>query len=134
MRNILFASLVAYTSTYADIAVIVAKTSPITSLSKKQLQEIYLKKQQFFNEIKLMPINLQAGSGARNSFERAILKMDEIELGEYWNEKHYNGVNPPMVQKTQEAVKAMVKKAPGSIGYIDESLLDDTLRVVATFK
>ena len=81
-----------------------------------------------------MPINLQAGSGARNSFERAILKMDEIELGEYWNEKHYNGVNPPMVQKTQEAVKAMVKKAPGSIGYIDESLLDDTLRVVATFK
>lgn len=134
MRNILFIVAVTQVLAFGDVVVVVAKTSPVSSLTKKQLQEIYLKKQQFLNGVKLVPINLQAGSHLRGSFEMAILKMDETELGEYWNERHYNGVNPPMVQNSPEAVKAMVKKAPGSIGYIGDSLLDDALRVVATFK
>lgn len=134
MRNILFAAFVLPILAYADIVVVVGKTSPIASLSKKELREIYLKKQQFSNGVKLVPINLPASSHTRNSFDRATLRMDETELGEYWNEKHYSGVNPPMVQNSQEAVKAMVKKVPSAIGYIDEGLLDDNLRVVATLK
>jgi ABC-type phosphate transport system substrate-binding protein len=134
MRNILFIAFILPMLGYADIVVVVGKASVIAPLSKKELREIYLKKQQFANGIKLVPINLPASSHTRNSFDKATLRMDELELNEYWNEKHYNGINPPMVQNSQEAVKAMVKKVPTAIGYIDEGLLDDGLRVVATLE
>lgn len=134
MRNILFVVFVLPVIIYADVIVVVSRTSAVPSLSKKELKEIYLKKQQFVNGVKLVPINLPASSSVRNSFDRATLRMDEAELGEYWNEKHYSGVNPPMVQNSQEAVKAMVKKVPGAIGYIDESLFDDGLRVIGGVK
>jgi ABC-type phosphate transport system substrate-binding protein len=119
---------------FADIVVVVAKGSPVSTLSKKELKEIYLKKQQFSNGIKLVPINLTASAHARGLFEKSALKMDDTELGEYWNERHYNGVNPPMVQNSQEAIKAMVKKVQGAIGYIDEELLDDGLKIIAIIK
>jgi len=119
---------------FADVVVVTAKNSSIVALSKKELKEIYLKKQQFSNGAKLLPINLPASSHARATFERFVLKMDETDLGEYWNERHYNGVNPPMVQNSQEAVKAMVKKVPGAIGYIDEEMLDEGLRVITTVR
>lgn len=134
MRNILFIIFVLPLLLYADVIVVVAKTSAVPSLSKKELKEVYMKKQQFANGVKLIPINLPASSYIRSSFDRATLRMEETELSEYWNEKHYNGINPPMVQNSQEAVKAMVKKVPGAIGYIDESLFDDGLRVVTTVK
>lgn len=134
MRNIVLIAVILHTFVYADIVAIVAKNSAAPPLTKKQLQDIYLKKQQFINGVKLLPINLQSGSPLRAAFEKSILKMDETELGEYWNEKHYNGVKPPMVQNSAEAVKAMVKKAPGAIGYIDEASLDDDVKAVATFK
>ncbi len=134
MRKILFIVLAIPIVVFADIVVVVAKSSAVSALSKKELKEIYLKKQQFANGIKFVPINLPASSQIRASFDRVTLRMDEAELGDYWNEKHYGGVNPPMVQNSQEAVKAMVKKVPGAVGYIDESLLDDNLKVVAIVK
>ncbi len=134
MRNILFIALAIPALVYGDMVFVVAKTSPIPSLSKKQLKEIYLKKQQYANDIKLLPINMPSSAHIRSLFDKTILRMDESELAEYWNERHYNGVNPPMVQNSPEAVKAMVKKVPGAIGYISEDLLDDALKVVATFK
>jgi ABC-type phosphate transport system substrate-binding protein len=134
MRKILLIAFVLPVLVYADIIVVVAKSSAVSSLSKKELKEVYLKKQQFSNGIKLVPINLPASSQIRSYFDRVTLRMEEAELGDYWNEKHYNGINPPMVQNSQEAIKAMVKKVPGAIGYIDESLFDDGLKVVATLK
>lgn len=134
MRNILFIAMTVPALLYGDMVFVVAKTSGVQPLSKKQLKEIYLKKQQYANDIKLIPINMPASAHSRNVFDRSVLKMDESEIAEYWNERHYNGVNPPMVQNSSEAVKAMVKKVPGAIGYIDMNLLDDGLKVIATFK
>jgi len=134
MRNIIFIAVTIPALVYGDIVFVVSKAGTVPSLSKKQLKEIYLKKQQYINDTKLVPINMPASSHTRNVFDKSILRMDESELAEYWNERHYNGVNPPMVQNSPEAVKAMVKKVPGAIGYIDEDLLDDGLRVIATFK
>jgi ABC-type phosphate transport system substrate-binding protein len=134
MRKIILIALMIPAFVFADMVFVVAKTSVVTPLSKKQLKEIYLKKQQYANDIKLIPINMPASAHSRNIFDKSVLKMDESEIAEYWNERHYSGVNPPMVQNSPEAVKAMVKKVPGAIGYIDEEMLDDGLKVIATFK
>lgn len=103
------------------------------SLSQKQVKDIFLKKKTFIDSQEVIPINLPASEKGRSIFEEKLLGMDRTEIGNYWISQHYQGITPPLTQKSQAGVKAFLKNAKGAIGYIEKSQLDSDLKVLYEF-
>ena len=117
-----------------DIVFVVRKDVEVNRLTKTELRKILLKEKDFLDGLEAVPVNLPPNDPLRKEVEKRILNMDEEELQLFWNRQYLNGIDPPPVFASQEAVKAFVKKIKGAIGYIDESELDPDLRVVFRLK
>ena len=99
-------------------------------LSESEIKAIFLKKLIFTNDTKLVPINLEARDPLRLNFEKKVLNMSFQRLKSYWTKQHYLGHRPPVSMKSQESIKAFVKKVKGSIGYIKADRVDDSVKVM----
>ncbi len=117
-----------------DIVFVVSKDVKVETLSKRELRKILLREKDFIDGYVAVPVNLPPDNPLRKEVEDKILNMDEEELQLFWNRKYLNGIDPPLVFASQKAVKAFVKKVKGAIGYIDESELDEDLKVVFRLK
>ncbi len=117
-----------------DIVFVVSKDVKVEKLSRRDLRKIFLKEKEFMDGYSAIPVNLPPNNPLRVEVQKKILNMDEEELQLFWNRKYLNGIDPPPVFASQEAVKAFVKKIKGAIGYIDESQLDEDLKVVFRLK
>ncbi|EDP73167.1 hypothetical protein [Hydrogenivirga sp. 128-5-R1-1] len=73
----------------------------------------------FIKDKKVIPVNLKNNSQIRQLFQKYILKMDNEEYNLYWNEKYFNGIKPPIVMSSQEAVIKFVKNIDNAIGYVE---------------
>ena len=102
----------------------------IKHLSTSQIKAIFLKKITVIDSVKIVPINLSARDKLRLKFEKKILKMSFARLKTYWTKQHYLGHRPPISMKSQESVKAFVKKVDGAIGYINVNNLDNNMNIV----
>ncbi|MDQ7043678.1 MAG: hypothetical protein Q9M34_09155 [Sulfurimonas sp.] len=103
-------------------------------LSLNEIKAIYLKKVTFAGKIKVLPLNLSSRDSIRANFEKKVLKMNFSRLKSYWTKQHYLGRRPPLTMKSQEAIKTFVKKVDGAIGYIDIQNLDESVKVLYTWK
>jgi len=122
---LLLSSLYLYASEY-----VVVSNKHIKTLSLTQIKAIYLKKLSYKKDTKLLPINLGLRDKIRKSFEKEVLQMNTARLKAYWTKQHYLGRRPPLSMKSQEAVKKLVKKVDGAIGYINIDALDDELLII----
>ncbi len=113
-----------------DIVFVVRKDVNVGKLSKKEIRKILLREKDFVDGLIAIPVNLPPGNPLRKKVEEKVLNMDEEELQLFWNRKYLNGIDPPPVFASEEAVKAFVKKMRGAVGYIDEEKLDDDLKVI----
>jgi ABC-type phosphate transport system substrate-binding protein len=100
------------------------------NISLGQVKALYLKKTLYIGDKKIIPLNLQAKDKIRKSFERNVLHMNFNRLKSYWSKQHYLGHRPPITMKSQNSIKAFVKKIDGAIGYIELSNLDDNLKIL----
>ena len=114
---------------HADEYVVVSNRH-IKTLSLAEIKAIYLKKLSYTEDTKLLPINLSLRDKIRKSFEKNVLQMNLIRLNAYWTKQHYLGHRPPLTMKSQEAVKKLIKKVDGAIGYININSLDDDLLII----
>ncbi len=124
-------------ATIAGSGDIVAVTAwePTEEVSQKILEKIYMKRKVLWKSGKrVVPINLPASNPTREAFTKQILKRGHRTLVEYWNGKHFNGIHPPLVLKSEEAVKRFLRKVPGSIGYIGADNIEADLHIVYTIK
>ena len=80
---------------------------------------------------RVIPVNREAGSDARMSFTSSVLQEDNASLTTYWNEMHFMGKMPPVVQQSEQAVLAFIQKVPGSVGYINASTAPINVKVLA---
>ncbi len=85
------------------------------------------------NGTHIIPVNRELGSAMRTDFTALILKQDLATLSAYWNEMHFKGKVPPLIQPSESAMLAFVQKVPGAIGYIDAATAPLGVRVVARF-
>ena len=111
-----------------EYAVVVNKNMKTLSIS--QIKAIFLKKLTLMDEKKIVPVNLAARDKIRVKFEKEILHMSFSRLKAYWASQHYLGHRPPISMKSEESVKAFIKKVDNSIGYINVNNLDDDLKVI----
>lgn len=120
LRTVLILCLSFIIGAYAlQIAVIANKNFPVSNLNESEIRKIFLKKKMFIKNKKVVPVNLKNNSQIRQLFQKYILKMDNEEYNLYWNEKYFNGIKPPIVMSSQEAVIKFVKNIDNAIGYVE---------------
>ena len=112
----------------------IVSNKKINNLSQTQIKAIFLKKLIHLNNVKLIPLNLEPNDPLRVSFEKNILQMNFTRLKSYWSSQHYLGKRPPLRLKSQESIKAFVKKVDGAIAYIDENNIDNGLHILYKWK
>jgi len=102
-------------------------------LSVSEIAQIYLKRRRFWQDGgAILPVNRDAGSPARESFESRVLGEDARQLAVYWNRQYFRGVLPPATLASDEAVKRFVASEPRAIGYISRRLVDGSVKVVVS--
>ncbi len=80
---------------------------------------------------RIIPVNREANSDARMTFTLSVLQEDSVSLTIYWNQMHFMGRMPPVVQQSEQAMLAFVQKVPGSVGYISASIAPTNVKVLA---
>jgi ABC-type phosphate transport system substrate-binding protein len=132
-RSVAFVLAVSVSLHGGDWIVVAGSSFKSGSLSQKQIKDIFLKKKTFIDSQEVIPVNLPASEKGRTIFEDKLLGMERVEIGSYWISQHYQGITPPLTQKSQAGVKAFLKNAKGAIGYIEKTQLDGELKVLYEF-
>jgi hypothetical protein len=116
----------------ADVVAVVAAKSPIIALDKSQVADIFLgKASRFPNGIQAVPIDQAEGLAVRDEFYGKVVGKTASQIKAYWSKIIFTGRGqpPPSVSNSIE-MKKRISDNPAAIGYIDRSLVDDSVRVV----
>ncbi len=100
-------------------------------MSKRLLAQIYRKQVVLDDKgIRLHPVNLPASHPLRAIFSQAVFRRSPLDMAGYWNEQYFQGISPPHVVASQEAVMRFVADTPGAIGYVAACRVDKRVRVI----
>lgn len=113
------------------LAVITSPQAPQLTLDRDTLRNIFLKK--IFVDgagQRLIPVNLPPTSPLREAFFRELTHMADAQMQDYWNRQYFQGVSPPYVLGSQQAVVRFVATTPGAIGYVASCHTDGSVQVV----
>jgi len=90
------------------------------TLRQSQVRAIFLKQKLFWDDgHAIVPINLPAGSEARELFSERIFGQDSRRLASFWNRRYYDaGEFPPATLASEEAVVRFVATNPDAIAYV----------------
>lgn len=87
----------------------------VSNLSTEDLTRIYLLRQSLWPDgAMVVPVNREASSPVRSLFTTAVLQQTANALANHWQQMHFKGKNPPLVQESDQAVLAFVQKVPGA--------------------
>lgn len=116
----------------ADELLVIANANvAASSLSSDEVAAIYLLKTTSWQDGEnIVPVNREAASSVRTTFSDAILRHPPSALNAYWNQMHFKGKVPPLVQESDQAVLAFVQKVPGAIGYIKATLAPLNVKIL----
>jgi ABC-type phosphate transport system substrate-binding protein len=117
----------------AEVVAVVSPQNPTTTLSRKEVSNIFLgKTNRFPNGQPAVPIDQAEGSQPRQEFYRNVSNQQPADLKAYWSRMIFTGRGqPPMVVDRDEQVKKALAGRPTGIGYIDRTSVDDTVKVLA---
>lgn len=102
-----------------ELWLVVGHETPTVNLSNKELENIFLRKSLMGkNGLSWIPLNLPAENSLRKAFSETLFKIQGDALETYWNEQYFNGISPPYVVGSEEAVIRFVSSTPGALGYI----------------
>jgi ABC-type phosphate transport system substrate-binding protein len=116
----------------ADVVAVVAASSPIDSLSKTQVLDIFLgKRTRFPDGSDAVPIDQTQGSVARDEFYLKLATMSPAQVQAFWSKIIFTGRGaPPRIASTVSELKKLLLANPNAIGYLDRSALDSSFKVV----
>lgn len=112
------------------LAVIVAAGELPLALGTTELAQLYRRQRQFAAGRRLQPVNLPAQHPLRRWFSQQLLGASPQEMEGYWRDLYFDGVTPPFVLASEEAVIRFVAATPGAIGYVCASWVDRRVRVL----
>lgn len=100
--------------------IIVHKENDITSIDRKELSKIFLKRvRRWTNDEKIIPVDLKTDSSVRESFTARIHKKKVSAIKAYWQKRIFTGRGiPPAELKSSREVLEHVSENVNAIGYI----------------
>lgn len=115
-----------------DVVVVVANDSPVSSLSRHQLTDIYLGRvTQLPDGGRVTPIDQVERSPAHGAFYAEYLGQTPAQIRAHWSRLIFTGRGqPPRAVRNGQSVAEAVADNPSAIGYLDVNMVDERLRVV----
>jgi len=131
---LLIVSLIFSFQAVAGIAVIINPTND-TTLTAKEIKRIFLIKTKTYpNGLNATPVSQTEDADITSKFNEMVLKKSDHQLKAYWSKLIFTGKgNPPQEAADDAATKSLVASNPSMIGYIDDSAVDNSVKVIATF-
>lgn len=115
------------------LAIVVAKGSPISSLSFNELKRLYLGSTVTGPRgSNLIGFNQSPDSPDRHGFVRAVLGMSTEDLGRYWIDRKIRGQSgPPKALGSTEEVRKAIARNPDAVGYLRINELGPEVKLIA---
>jgi ABC-type phosphate transport system substrate-binding protein len=116
----------------ADVVAVVSSKSSVTALSANQVADIFLgKANQFPDGRQAVPIDQAEGSPARDAFYAKVTGKSPAQMKAHWSKIIFTGRGqPPKEVANSIEAKKLVADDPKAIGYIEEGLVDGSVRVL----
>jgi ABC-type phosphate transport system substrate-binding protein len=118
----------------ADLVIIGHPDIDTGSLDTLSVKRLFLGERKAFpNGLHATPINHAEGSPDRKEFFSSVLSMAESSHKRHWKRKTSTGGGySPTELNSHDEVLQEIANTPGSISYIDSSLVDDSVKVLLT--
>jgi ABC-type phosphate transport system substrate-binding protein len=112
--------------------VIVNSSNTVTSLSKSDVADMFMKKSaKWSNGEKIVPVDQKSNSSVRNSFSTEVVGKSVGAIKSYWQQYVFAGKGTPPVEKNSDQdIIEFVKSNPGAIGYVSSSANTDGVKVL----
>lgn len=129
---ILCSTVIGISSAFAQVAVVVGAKSEVGNLTSEQVSSIYLgKTDKFPNGSTALPLDQTAGSAIRGLFYDKVTGKSEAQVKAAWSRLVFSGKGTPPKEIAGSAdVKKLVGSNPNTIGYIEKSAVDSSVKVV----
>jgi ABC-type phosphate transport system substrate-binding protein len=120
----------------AELVVIGNPSMDANRIGADELYRLYKgKTKKLRNKTEVTAIDQKQGSPSRKAFYATVLKASEPQMKIYWTSKIFSGKACALRQESDDAaVKATVAKQNNCIGYIDKSLVDESVKVLYTVR
>lgn len=132
-RTLITAGLMLMTAlqqAHADVVVIVSAHSTAPTLSQAQIARIFEGKSHV-----MTPVDLARPSAARREFYTKFVGTDDATLRAEWSKLLFTGKRSLPKEFTAGAdVVAAVAADPNTIGYVDRSFVNMTVKIIYTVK
>lgn len=113
----------------ADLVIVTHPNTAMTSITSTQLERLYFGMSSRLPDGALATVFDVDGEG-KNLFYSKVLKKTPEQMSKYWTRMMFTGkAQPPRTVKSEELKAALLQKS-GSIGYMDSSKLDGSLKVI----
>ncbi len=101
-------------------AVIVNSANPVTSVTKAELADIFLKRVSAWPDGQvILPIDQSERSAVRADFSQVVLNRTVAAVKSYWQKQIFSGSAVPPIEKNSNAdVLAYVSAFHGAVGYV----------------
>lgn len=119
-------------ATVADVVAVVSVRSPVATLSKSQITDIFLGKTALLPDGEpAVPINQVEGSAARDEFYARFAGKTAAQIKAHWSKIIFTGRGqPPKEVSNSIEVKQRVAENAYAIGYIEKNMVDGSVRVL----
>lgn len=116
----------------ADVVVVVATSSPVKTLARNQVADIFLgKTSRFPSGGQATPIDQTEDSPTRDEFYTTFTGKSASQLKAHWSKIIFTGRGqPPQAVSSSAEVKKRVAENPDTIGYIDAREVDGSVRAL----
>lgn len=100
------------------LVVVVAKSSPVTSVSRLDLKRSFLGEPVEIGDVRLAPFNAEPRTDERTGFDLGVLGMTSEESGRYWVDRKVRGQGAAPRSLPAVHLAKVVAKFPGAIAYL----------------
>ena len=116
----------------ADVVAVVSARNPVSTLSRNQVVDIFLGRAgRFPDGSQAVPIDQAEGSAARDAFYLTFAGKSAAQLKAHWSKIIFTGRGqPPREVPNSIDVKRLIVENPNAIGYIEQELVDGSVKVL----
>jgi len=128
----LFAISDGVSASEAALAVVVAKTSKIESISKRELVDVYMGRFDVLESgHKVQPVDYENGSELRSLFYRSLVNKSERQINAYWSRLIFSGrAKPPVQVASPEESLSFILDNQSALSYIPVNRVSEEMKIV----
>lgn len=103
-------------SAFCDISIFISENNQLTSISQEELANLYLKKTDSINGIKVIPID-STDEKIYQEFYKKVVNKTPSQLHAYWMKQIYSGKKQPPKRLSNSELQKEMQKNKKIIAY-----------------